>query len=82
MSCKHYEQAEITTVRNGVPESIIPDANELFDAARRVLDGQHTTLWGQSFNIIDEMDTAAEWLAGYVDLVLREAWWPRRKSNV
>lgn len=49
----------------------------VYEAARRYLEGLHSTLWGETFNIYDEKDSAAEWLAGEVRAVLRELDSPR-----
>lgn len=65
------------TVHNGY--SILPTLEEQRQAAERVLTGLHTTLWGQAFNIIDNKDKAADWLAEHVNLVMREAMWPSRR---
>jgi len=68
-----------STISNGAGNSsILPHREELFLAAKRHLSRQHTTLWGRSFNVYDEPDVAAEWLADQVMAVYREAIWPAR----
>lgn len=45
---------------------------QLVQAAHNYLKTLGSTLWGQAFNIIDERDVAAEWLALQVKAVLKE----------
>lgn len=65
------------TVRVDVRNGVTPSHDELVEAAGRYLSSLGATLYGQHFNIVDERDVAAEWLAGQVMAVLREAWWPQ-----
>lgn len=42
------------------------------EAARRYLQTKHCTLWGEALNIHDDMEAAAQWLAGEVRAVMRQ----------
>lgn len=70
------------SVNNGGTTRITPTLDELVEAAHRHLQTLGVTLYGQTFNIIEDRDVAAEWLAGEVRAVLREAWWPKWSENL
>lgn len=50
----------------------IPGEGELTKAAKRHIQSQHATLWGEVWNAYDDSDRAAAWLAKQIQAVLAE----------